>query len=1582
MSFHFILLANLWSLWGLERRYVTRNGSDVHNCGYNTTSSCGTLYFASTDCCRLHYIYSPKIEIYVDDGQNELEIIRHINDSQDYNPCLFKAKNPAISLRDCFPGLTDGCTGGQLMKQITFNDNKIKTFRDWYPFVCDRYNITFANSYLFEYVSGKGFSINNLIVENYTIPNSMSLFYGVQEIHNATFNTIMSSNTDALIYFYTDALIVNSIFNNIIATKTFMESHEISIISSEFVNISVDTFLPSNEYHTITIVNCIFNYIDTKYPLITGSTEINKYVNVASKSEYLFISITNSVFNELNSYGIIYTENDEGFTVINGSNITLQVSTNANVKKYGSTSNVYAIFKFGLNTNVTFDNMTITYLYDLTTDNFNAGGGGGWYNVFEIPVPLIQSHGNVMMNNVIISAPNLNQALFDKIVYGNKWENAYYACAVNKHMWTSSTSNCYINGGLKYADYYDPTYSCGICDLQYVFDRNSMPGLFMNSGHMMISNVHLLGIPFSSSMFVNVGELYINNFDYDIYPTFCTTPALCEMSVNRNVLRLLPFSWLYQAVSNNALTVLNNVNASNVRSFILYIETGSLRAFNSIFHTAPTAIYQKTESLIQIENCEFHGLQYQIKDATDKIHYNSYYLCQQTVYDMSWGTPPDNWLHYDYNTEQNWDFRWSDWTNASKITCLQNTGFDVQIYTSSLILRNANILNSKFSQNNSFNIINATNLELINCTFESKVGEYDRNYNTFSRNALQISYATILGNSFIYYGNQRHDAWILMKRIDSDQNTVNMTSCMYGNIFYGFSIELLKGDITSCSRTNLIGSINNGSINTPLHFNDIKINKSLLQQRSVIVQQYVDQIIFAIYDEDSSIIFHDTIFILPQQSNIESIYNIDVGIAAFYDITIDNNAQINFEQQHNDNCESYIIMNSPINNSIYIYRATLQCDVNATYSSPFTVLQSNHSSLPYLLSVYLSDNRYYPGGLLYVDIYEITDINGNIIPFNQFYGYPIQIFLSCEMCGDNGVDINYNIQLYNDSCPTCVSGIFIPSVSFNNVGESYFIKTTFYNDYFWITEGFNITFVNCPQGYGAGYSSLQCEQCGQYQFNLHNDTNQSCFSCETDIDINCNGDQLNIPINHWVAVRNISTNHLITNELFGDNDIVFAACPIGYCCGYNKGCDFLTGMNAFDNKSYATFDYLCSANRNFKYPLCGKCIDGYSEAFFTSQCMQCKQNSFIWLLYPISISIIFSIYLLISKSTSIDSSEYDLNATKSFIQKILHQRKQPICILIKVCILKVIIYFEQLLSLLLSINGYSLYLSIFPSLFNFTLNNHGNNNFGVCFIKNMSAKQEILFELILIAFIMFNLAILSIISFCISSSKKYNYGQSFISMLLLCIGKILSVLFSLLSCKTIENTDEKNKLIVQFYFGSEKCFGPTWWYTFVFLLLIILMLIILLVITKRNYLNNRDNKLWFLYPIVSNYKSEYFYWEFVILLRRILFTFFVINFDTNYISIILCIILGIFLFLHHKIEPFVIQQVNDIEFACIFGLIIGVIVQKLISNEVLGHIFYTILFVFPFVLLTYYGCKCIKIYRQKTVQYDDPYLQMSERLLD
>ena len=82
----------------------------------------------------------------------------------------------------------------------------------------------------------------------------------------------------------------------------------------------------------------------------------------------------------------------------------------------------------------------------------------------------------------------------------------------------------------------------------------------------------------------------------------------------------------------------------------------------------------------------------------------------------------------------------------------------------------------------------------------------------------------------------------------------------------------------------------------------------------------------------------------------------------------------------------------------------------------------------------------------------------------------------------------------------------------------------------------------------------------------------------------------------------------------------------------------------------------------------------------------------------------------------------------------------------------------------------------------------------------------------------------------------------------------------------------------------------------------------------------RQNRI-ILSAFVTKYKPNYFYWEYIIFVRRICIAMFSVSVSNNNYKIIFILIMFAFLFAQNRCEPFIIDAVGIILLSCLFLLL-------------------------------------------------------------
>ena len=117
-------------------------------------------------------------------------------------------------------------------------------------------------------------------------------------------------------------------------------------------------------------------------------------------------------------------------------------------------------------------------------------------------------------------------------------------------------------------------------------------------------------------------------------------------------------------------------------------------------------------------------------------------------------------------------------------------------------------------------------------------------------------------------------------------------------------------------------------------------------------------------------------------------------------------------------------------------------------------------------------------------------------------------------------------------------------------------------------------------------------------------------------------------------------------------------------------------------------------------------------------------------------------------------------------------------------------------------------------------------------------------------------------------NKKINFAKTTIATFLIIIGKIMDILFPLLNCQTIGDDE------VHYYFGYETCYGTTWILSLIVLMLIIASFSVVFIRIRFILIEDRQDSTKAIHALVKKYKPQYYYWEYVTFIRRIIIALF------------------------------------------------------------------------------------------------------------
>ena len=157
------------------------------------------------------------------------------------------------------------------------------------------------------------------------------------------------------------------------------------------------------------------------------------------------------------------------------------------------------------------------------------------------------------------------------------------------------------------------------------------------------------------------------------------------------------------------------------------------------------------------------------------------------------------------------------------------------------------------------------------------------------------------------------------------------------------------------------------------------------------------------------------------------------------------------------------------------------------------------------------------------------------------------------------------------------------------------------------------------------------------------------------------------------------------------------------------------------------------------------------------------------------------------------------------------------------------------------------------------------------------------------------------------------------SLVLIAMGNLLTKVFRMLACESVGDKT------VHFYAGYLDCYGPIWFNSLCVLLLIIIFWGVVWYRLYKMDKHLRDNNLSSMRTVTKAYKPKYWYWEIILISRRILLSA-MITFDyfkPDYFKFSLLIILLVYLCIQIMYIPFRYNKVNNIEFLCMLMLCIA-----------------------------------------------------------
>ena len=311
--------------------------------------------------------------------------------------------------------------------------------------------------------------------------------------------------------------------------------------------------------------------------------------------------------------------------------------------------------------------------------------------------------------------------------------------------------------------------------------------------------------------------------------------------------------------------------------------------------------------------------------------------------------------------------------------------------------------------------------------------------------------------------------------------------------------------------------------------------------------------------------------------------------------------------------------------------------------------------------------------------------------------------------------------------------------------------------------------------------------------------------------------------------------------------------------------------------------------------------------------MKCEDH-IEYLLLPVLFALFMTLFLMATNTDNITKMNKKSPETSGTSQNCCKFWKdKQVMTMVNISIFKNILYYQQAVNQVLSSSSLSRLSIVFSSIFNLSITSSSHNANPWCFIHGLTAKQKVLIDLFVPFMILVFISIIYVLSKCILKKeieykgKRINFNKTAIATFLMIISKILSVLFKLLNCQSIG--DEQ----VHMYFAYEQCYGISWIIALLSLLFIIFMVsLVYIKVYKMNDMD-RNNPSGFAYTLVNKYKSQYFYWEYILFWRRVIISLFTVSIDDIAIKCLFVCLMVFFDYIQSSRNPFIIKQCNNLE---------------------------------------------------------------------
>eukprot|EP01083_Nonionella_stella_P184002 666512_1 len=1460
---------------------VSEHGSDQILCG-NRTHPCGTLYYAST-LINNNSTHDAAITIH---GQNTAHIRNYIQ-----NDTFTSPHHP------CLPQPFDHLDVNEIA--IHFNDAYVRNMTDWYPPMCIEYDVNNTksmnltapapNRYMFE-ARHTHLAIHNLWIDMapYT---ALGIPFGIIGVFSNVGGP--NSNPDSSLE------CINCEFSNIHHTNPAIDmlysTRGITFENCRFTNVHSSTdlivmnagnlSLSYVEFDDLTLDESLIHIEsekDTTYATGQHAVYINqsRFVNIASRIAIIYDqSISSNVI--MDDVAFLEIHGGSIYRAYYQSNAGVSIS-NIHISTpqfiISTAETLYSLFDFYYAEPVIMNNITVHYQYDVNARCYEVDHGNGNVGATENARQIRYLEMECDNPVGLIQISGANTVINTMNVRMNVTEH-------DIALYKDSVRGDYDYVFMAYHTFRDSHYQ--------------KVGMILNYGNLMMNTLTIHGVPPANQMIVNYAKLSVIklNMIWDSYGDYDPNVLQADIVIMQNGF------WPTTTVVDSHL------DGSGLWTQI-YMVSGTFTIQNTIFEHSGNAFLAKSGQAITISNCTFTRVGRYWADITLAVYRDTYRI------------NPINIKYVDKTVL----------IEQSTFHGFQDCMMSVFMYfgmTYELVLRD------------SLFVVNGTNYYGVNQWYQTSSSNCYRE--TWALLVIYNNYkVSIYGNTFTSNTISPHVPWFYFQ-----QNGYNyydapglpsIPSCLSANNFSNLAFAFMLNNITSCFRPDLylcvdrncshghFGNINPDLFDKTSHFNiDPTINGNTF---------------FRVFNDGHFVHAMDNIQIniignaTTQWTWNPSLHSWTRGPwTIFSDIHMliaDSIFPHNMQIEYDTNCtiEQYDRLESITQ---YVANFKMSCKSrtdNTTAVDTSAIRYVDHLS-PTQIHFTSTTITYFPGQQLTFHYRIFDKLNRNCDDYtfhDPFYGESFIVSLESD-----ALSLSQKIDIDDDGiCDVCDAGVMILGVALkhffangtlSNKTDIVSIETSIdHSNLLLIEDMIELSITSCPVGYGSDPNDFQCLICPDGTYNLSPNNTDDCDDCheESNEGVLCHSGSILIRYNWWLG-------------FCGAHDqMATSTCPNSYCCQREGFCN------------YNETETLCANNRNVSVPLCGACFDDYTEAINKPECMICDEQHWMWLVRPIVLAVLYTVYLVFSNSVvavnKLQNPPQEVYFSYECCSACRNQcrawlRNKDFLLLCQTLVLRVLLYYEQALGSVIWPSFSSPYMAeiyTIASIFNLETLLLNSDAEPRCLFEGLTSKDKIL----LAFFPWLLIFILLLLSFSYEVCRHYftpnrfrcgntNFLKAFVALFIISASQILSILFKLLNCQQV------GELLVHFYFGVEQCF-TSWTMTISLICLGIMVLFFggMFYIVYRYFTpKDRENPNFALNNFCKYYKPECYYWEWLVLLRRTLISAYAILYTwTWYPSILIGINLG-FLGLHHKYQPFRTEPANVAEYWALCGVILVIAIQ-------------------------------------------------------